>query len=74
MVEKESTSGLSLNVLILVGSMIVVLVASVASLVVYTRSKKKGIENLQLKSTVDYLRSKINILVNEPSVQKKNIL
>ena len=74
MVEKESTSGLSLNVLILVGSMIVALVASVASLVVYTRSKKKGIENLQLKSTVDYLRSKINILVNEPSVQKKNIL
>ena len=69
LVEKKSTSNSNFSVLILLGALIV---ASVASLVVYTRSKKKEI--VQLKSTVDYLKNENDALLYKLSVQQKNVL
>ena len=64
LVEKESTNGLSFNVLILVGALMV------ATLVYYTRSKKNEIEIEQLKSTVDFLKNENDSLLKK----KKNVL
>ena len=70
--EKESASNSNFSVLILVGALIITLIALVASLIVYTRSKKKEI--VQLKSTVDYLKNENDALLNKLSVQQKNVL
>ena len=64
LVKKESTNGLSFNVLILVGALMV------ATLVYYTRSKKNEIEIEQLKSTVDFLKNENDSLLKK----KKNVL
>ena len=70
LVEKESESNSSFNVLILVGALIVALIALIASLVFYTRSKKKDMEIVQLKSKVDYHKNENDALLNE----KKNVM